>query len=72
MLILTRRCEEKIVIDDNITVTVLGIKGRQVLIGIEAPREVSVHREEVYQRILEESADAPGSTDFNQVLPGNR
>ena len=58
MLILTRKIEEKIVIGDNVTVTVLGIKGKQVLIGIDAPREIPVHREEVYQRILKERADA--------------
>ncbi len=64
MLILTRRIEEKIVIDDNVTVTVLGIKGKQVLIGIEAPREIPVHREEVYQRILKERANAPVFSDL--------
>jgi len=56
MLILTRRSGEKIVIGDNVTVTVLGVKGHQVLIGIEAPPEIPVHREEVHQRILKERA----------------
>jgi carbon storage regulator len=54
MLILTRRIGEKLVIGDDVTVTVLGIKGIQVRIGVDAPREVQVHREEVYQRILKE------------------
>lgn len=51
MLILTRRLNETLLIGDNIVVKVLGIKGNQVRIGIEAPRDVSVHREEIYQRI---------------------
>ena len=54
MLILTRRVGEKLVIGDNVTVTVLGVKGHQVRIGIDAPRDVQVHREEIYQRILKE------------------
>ena len=54
MLVLTRRIGEKLIIGDNVTVTMLGVKGRQVRIGIDAPRDVTVHREEIYQRVLKE------------------
>ena len=54
MLILTRRVGEKLVIGENVTVTVLGVKGAQVRVGINAPRDVSVNREEIYERILKE------------------
>ncbi len=51
MLILSRRTDESIVIGDEVTITILSVKGKQVRIGINAPPDVSVHREEIYQRI---------------------
>jgi len=55
MLILTRRVGETLTVGDDVTVTVLGVKGNQVRIGVNAPKDVSVHREEIYLRILQES-----------------
>ena len=54
MLILTRRVGETLMIGDEVTVTVLGVKGNQVRIGVNAPRDVAVHREEIYERIKAE------------------
>ncbi len=56
MLILTRRVGETLMIGDDVSVTVLGVKGNQVRIGVNAPRDVSVHREEIYERIKNEQA----------------
>ena len=57
MLILTRRVGESLMIGDDVTITVLGVKGNQVRIGVKAPKEVAVHREEILNRIEEDRAE---------------
>ncbi|TLY57571.1 MAG: carbon storage regulator CsrA [Gammaproteobacteria bacterium] len=54
MLILTRRVGETVMIGDDVTITVLGVKGNQVRVGINAPKNIAVHREEIYERIKRE------------------
>ena len=63
MLILTRRVGESLMIGDDVNVTVLGIRGNQVRIGVNAPKDVSVHREEIYERIQQEKSNKPGGED---------
>ncbi len=73
MLILTRRVGESLIIGDDVKVTVLGVKGNQVRVGVSAPKEVSVHREEIYQRIKRERSggkddgSGAGSPDNNDT-----
>jgi carbon storage regulator len=69
MLILTRRVGETLMIGDEVTVTVLGVKGNQVRIGVNAPKEVAVHREEIYDRIKkEQEAEGAGAPADNVPL----
>ena len=61
MLILTRRVGETVMIGDDVTVTVLGVKGNQVRLGVNAPRDVAVHRQEIYDRIRDEDTETETS-----------
>lgn len=64
MLILTRRIDETLMIGDDVTVTVLGIKGNQVRIGVDAPKSVDVHRKEIYERIQREKGQSLKARNF--------
>ena len=70
MLILTRRVGETLMIGDSVTVTVLGVKGNQVRIGITAPKDVAVHREEIYQRIQRGEEAGHADADAAEAKPG--
>ncbi|STY95442.1 Carbon storage regulator [Moraxella atlantae] len=65
MLILTRRVGETLMIGDEVSVTVLGVKGNQVRLGVNAPKDIAVHREEIYQRILHERTGFEGDGTYD-------
>ena len=71
MLILTRRVGETLMIGDEVTVTVLGVKGNQVRIGVNAPKDIAVHREEIYERIKREQESAAAAAEHPTELGGN-
>ena len=69
MLILTRRVGETVMIGDDVTITVLGVKGNQVRIGINAPKHIAVHREEIYERIKREQRAAATNGESPKPVP---
>ena len=68
MLIITRSVNKTLMIDDDISVTILGVKGNQVRIGIDAPKDKQVHREEIFQRILEEMQLSSATNDESPLI----
>jgi carbon storage regulator len=68
MLILTRRVGETVMIGNEVTVTVLGVKGNQVRIGVNAPKDVAVHREEIYERIKREEDGGQAPRTLNPIV----
>lgn len=68
MLILTRRVGETVMVGDHVTITVLGVKGNQVRVGINAPKSVAVHREEIYVRIKREEQEAADKQTAGSAL----
>ena len=74
MLVLTRKLGESIAIDDNIKITVVQIKGKQVRLGIKAPKETKIHREEVYQAIQDQNTQASQSdlASLSELTGGNK
>jgi len=72
MLILTRRVGETVMIGNNVTVTVLGVKGNQVRVGVNAPKDVAVHREEIYDRIQREGDNDPSAQASDAEIVDDR
>ena len=72
MLVLSRKTEEAIVIDESITVVILGIQGRSVKIGIVAPQNVPIHRAEIHQRIAPDASQSPRNASSEPVRVGQQ
>lgn len=72
MLVLSRQRDESIIIGDNITITIVDIRGDKVRLGIDAPKEVPVHREEVYKAIQQENSNAKKAEEAADSLPASQ